>query len=154
MKESKFIKNNLKRWQALSEDIHSNSLKHKPGKMSEDFLQVGEDYSFSKTYYKSRSIKGVLNNFAAYLNLQFLNNKFKRKGLRYFFGTMLPYRLYNARRPLQLSLITFLVFMLIGALSAEQEENLSFIRQILGDSYVDMTLENIEKGDPMYVYKD
>lgn len=154
MKESKFIKNNLKRWQALSEDIHSNSLKRKPGKMSEDFLQVGEDYSFSKTYYKSRSIKGVLNNFAAYLNLQFLNNKFKRKGLRYFFGTMLPYRLYNARRPLQLSLITFLVFMLIGALSAEQEENLSFIRQILGDSYVDMTLENIEKGDPMYVYKD
>ena len=154
MKESKFIKNNLERWETLSDDIQSNTLKDQPGKMSENFLKMGEDYSFSKTYYNSRSIKGVLNNFAAYLNLQFLNNKFKRKGLRYFFGTLLPYRLYNARKPLQISLITFLLFMVIGALSAEQEENLSFIRQILGDNYVDMTLENIKKGDPMYVYKD
>ena len=145
MKESRFIKNNVKRWQELSKDIQANTLKDKPGKMSEDFLQIGEDYSFSKTYYKSRSIKGVLNNFAAYLNLQFLNKKFKRKGLIYFFGTLLPYRLYNARKPLQISLITFLLFMVIGALSAEQEENLSFIRQILGDNYVDMTLENIKK---------
>ena len=28
-----------------------------------------------------------------------------------------------------------------------------FLRVILGDSYVDMTLENIESGDPMAVYK-
>jgi uncharacterized membrane protein SpoIIM required for sporulation len=154
MKESKFIKNNIKRWQTLSKDIQDKSLKDKPGKMSEDFLQIGEDYSFSKTYYKSRSIKGVLNNFAAYLNLQFLNNKFQRKGILYFVTTLLPYRLYHARKPLQLSLVLFMLFMIIGALSAEQEENLNFIRQILGEDYVDMTLENIKKGDPMYVYKD
>lgn len=29
-----------------------------------------------------------------------------------------------------------------------------FVRLILGDGYVNMTLENIEKGDPMAVYKE
>ena len=30
----------------------------------------------------------------------------------------------------------------------------NFVRSILGDGYVNMTLENIEKGDPMAVYKE
>lgn len=32
--------------------------------------------------------------------------------------------------------------------------NPDFARLVLGDQYVDMTLENIQKGDPMAVYKD
>ena len=32
--------------------------------------------------------------------------------------------------------------------------NPDFARVVLGDGYVEMTLENIEKGDPMAVYKE
>ena len=41
---------------------------------------------------------------------------------------------------------------MIGVLAAVQEPE--FLRIVLGNGYVDMTLENIEKGDPMGVYKD
>ncbi|MEZ4980226.1 MAG: stage II sporulation protein M [Saprospiraceae bacterium] len=41
--------------------------------------------------------------------------------------------------------------MLIGALSSAMDPD--FVRQILGNSYVDMTLQNIANGDPMAVYK-
>ena len=42
-------------------------------------------------------------------------------------------------------------FALVGAFSSANEGE--FVRSILGDGYVNMTLENIEKGDPMAVYK-
>jgi uncharacterized membrane protein SpoIIM required for sporulation len=41
--------------------------------------------------------------------------------------------------------------MLIGVISSSGDSG--FVRLILGDSYVNMTLENIDKGDPMAVYK-
>lgn len=154
MKESKFISKNIDKWKSLSEDISDKSLSKKPEKMSSDFLQLNDDFSFAKTYYPSRTIRGILNDFTAHLNLKFQQNRFRRKGIKYFFDTQLPYRLYMGRKPLQLSLFVFLLCMIIGALSASQEPNLEFVRQILGDGYVDMTLENIKKGDPMYVYKD
>jgi uncharacterized membrane protein SpoIIM required for sporulation len=41
--------------------------------------------------------------------------------------------------------------MLIGVVSSAGDSG--FVRLIMGDSYVNMTLENIDKGDPMAVYK-
>ncbi|MGS0526904.1 stage II sporulation protein M [Zobellia nedashkovskayae] len=55
-----------------------------------------------------------------------------------------------ARIAYRLSCILFF-FSLVGAFSAANEG--TFVRSILGDGYVNMTLENIEKGDPMAVYK-
>ncbi|NNK81899.1 MAG: stage II sporulation protein M, partial [Flavobacteriaceae bacterium] len=47
--------------------------------------------------------------------------------------------------------IIFTVFTSIGVISAANDGE--FVRSILGDNYVNMTLENIEKGDPVAVYK-
>jgi uncharacterized membrane protein SpoIIM required for sporulation len=41
--------------------------------------------------------------------------------------------------------------MLIGAVSTQYDD--TFVRLILGDEYVNMTMKNIDKGDPMAVYK-
>lgn len=41
--------------------------------------------------------------------------------------------------------------MLVGVLSSAMDEE--FARVILGDSYIEMTKENIASGDPMAVYK-
>jgi uncharacterized membrane protein SpoIIM required for sporulation len=49
------------------------------------------------------------------------------------------------------ALLLFTVFTLVGALSAAYDD--SFVRVVLGDAYVNKTLENIEKGDPMAIYK-
>ena len=47
------------------------------------------------------------------------------------------------------------LFMLAGALLGifSQYQNSDFANYILGESYVNMTIDNIEKGDPMGVYK-
>jgi len=47
--------------------------------------------------------------------------------------------------------LMFVAFVFIGVFSSMKEE--SFIRGVLGDGYVDMTEENISKGDPFGVYK-
>jgi uncharacterized membrane protein SpoIIM required for sporulation len=44
-----------------------------------------------------------------------------------------------------------MISVAIGVISAANDDD--FVRLILGDSYVNQTLENIEKGDPMAIYK-
>ncbi|MFK7934257.1 MAG: stage II sporulation protein M, partial [Saprospiraceae bacterium] len=64
----------------------------------------------------------------------------------------LPQLLYNARRELLLSFLIFALGMLIGVLSGAMDSD--FAEVILGERYVEMTLENIRSGDPMAVYKE
>jgi uncharacterized membrane protein SpoIIM required for sporulation len=59
---------------------------------------------------------------------------------------------YILRRPFLYSFLIFAIAMLIGLVSQMRDD--SFARLILGDDYVNMTIENIRKGDPMGVYKD
>ena len=58
--------------------------------------------------------------------------------------------MYESRKLLLASFLIFLVSILIGIVS--QCLDPEFCRIILGDRYVDMTLENIAKGQPMAVY--
>ena len=56
----------------------------------------------------------------------------------------------DARRELLVSFIIFAVSALIGVVSATGDPD--FVRLVLGNSYVDMTLNNIANGEPMAVY--
>jgi uncharacterized membrane protein SpoIIM required for sporulation len=64
----------------------------------------------------------------------------------------LPILFYDARKDFRLSFLVFLGAFLIGLFSTMMDSE--FPRIILGNDYVDMTIENIKKGDPMAVYKD
>src|SRR5690606_31595845 len=55
------------------------------------------------------------------------------------------------RRYILYAFIAFGLLTFIGAVSAHNDE--SFVRLILGDGYVNMTLKNIKQGDPVAVYK-
>ena len=68
-----------------------------------------------------------------------------------FWTQEIPEIMYHCRKELLYSFLIFVVCAFIGAFSAANDDG--FVRLILGDRYVDMTLENIEKGDPMAVYK-
>jgi uncharacterized membrane protein SpoIIM required for sporulation len=59
--------------------------------------------------------------------------------------------MYHYRRYVAYAFIIFGAFVAIGALSAAYDD--SFVRLILGDHYVNLTLENIKKGDPVAIYK-
>jgi uncharacterized membrane protein SpoIIM required for sporulation len=58
--------------------------------------------------------------------------------------------MWEARRELFLSFVIFVVSAFVGFLS--QMLDPEFCRIILGDGYVDMTLQNIAEGEPMAVY--
>jgi uncharacterized membrane protein SpoIIM required for sporulation len=60
--------------------------------------------------------------------------------------------MWESRQALLLSFALFVLSFGIGVVSSII--NPDFARIILGDGYVDMTLTNIENGDPMAVYKD
>ena len=57
----------------------------------------------------------------------------------------------ESRREFSLAFWVFMLAFGIGILSCAMDAE--FQRMVLGDDYVDMTIENIESGDPMAVYK-
>jgi uncharacterized membrane protein SpoIIM required for sporulation len=60
--------------------------------------------------------------------------------------------IYRARKNLLFALISFLLYVAIGAVTTHFDPD--FPRTVLGDVYVNGTLENIRKGIPLNVYED
>jgi uncharacterized membrane protein SpoIIM required for sporulation len=56
----------------------------------------------------------------------------------------------EARKPMLYAFTIFFAAILIGIISTLNDD--TFVRLIMGDEYVNMTLENIKKGNPTDVY--
>ncbi|RZJ67546.1 MAG: stage II sporulation protein M, partial [Flavobacterium sp.] len=68
-----------------------------------------------------------------------------------FFKTEVPLIVYDHRKYILFSFILFFAFTAIGAISAAND--VTFVRIIMGDDYMNQTLENIANGNPVAVYK-
>ncbi|HEX2962297.1 MAG TPA: stage II sporulation protein M, partial [Ignavibacteriales bacterium] len=79
------------------------------------------------------------------------NKKEDKSRIIKFWTTELPLLFFKHRFMIFISSLIFIVSLLIGIISAANDSG--FTRAIMGDSYVNMTEENIEHGDPMSVYK-
>jgi uncharacterized membrane protein SpoIIM required for sporulation len=148
MREAMFIKKNVEKWKEYQHSETDN-----PDETAERFVTLIDDLSYAKTFYPKSKVTRWINGIASGIYLTIYKNK-KEKYSRIFtfwkFELPLLFKRYH-----NIFLFTFLVFSLfviIGVWSAKHDE--SFIRGILGDGYVDMTEENISKGDPFGVYKD
>lgn len=150
MREASFIKKNKKKW-LLFEDVLDKKTTISPNKLSDLYIEITEDLSYAKTFYPNSNTEAYLNSIAAKSHLKIYKTKKESKNrLISFFKTEFPLEFANHHKLLLISFATFLFFAIIGAYSASQDA--SFVRLILGDGYVNMTLANIEKGDPMAVY--
>ena len=67
-----------------------------------------------------------------------------------FWKQELPAVMYEVRKPLFYAFVIFVLAGIIGAVSVVYDE--TFVRLIMGDAYVNMTLENIKNGNPTRVY--
>lgn len=146
MREGQFIKQNKARWDSYKEPTDD------PDEMAKRFTYLVDDLGYAKTHYPFSKITKYINGIAAGIYLSIYRNK-KDKGNRFvtFFKTELPLILYSNRRVLRFALCFFFAFLLIGVFSQWQDPR--FVRGILGDAYVNMTEDNIAKGDPFGVYK-
>lgn len=151
MREAAFIKQNKQKWLDFERQIYAKENSN-PDELSKLYIHLVNDLSYAQTFYpKSKTIL-YLNSLAAKsFQKIYRTQKEDANKLIYFFKTEVPLLMYEYRRYVLYAFIFFSIFVFIGALSASKDE--TFVRLILGNDYVNTTMENIEKGDPMAIYK-
>ncbi len=150
MREAAFIHRNKDKWQRLESALEG--LDHISADEASDlYIQLTDDLSYARTFYPDSKITEHLNGLAVRLHHHIYRNKRTPRGRIISFWTReVPLAMAKARPHLLTAFIVFFIAMCIGALSARHDE--TFVRLVLGDGYVDMTLDNIRRGEPMAVY--
>ncbi len=148
MREANFLKQNADKWKAYESELKQHQ---HPDLLADRFIELTDDLSYAKTFYPGSATAKYLNGLTGLFHQKIYRNK-KEKSARLvnFWRYELPFIFRFYHKQFLYAFIFFLVFCAMGALSAKYDEN--FIRLILGDAYVNMTNENIEKGDPFGVY--
>ncbi|MNK22215.1 hypothetical protein D3C87_404890 [compost metagenome] len=151
MREVAFIKQNKEKWLEFEQAIFGKAKKN-PDELASLYIHLVNDLSYSQTYYPRSKTVVYLNHLAALTYQKIYKTKREESNrLIYFFKTEVPLIIYRYRRYVLYAFLLFFAFTAIGAISAANDGE--FVRLIMGDNYVNMTLENIEKGNPVAVYK-
>lgn len=151
MREAAFVKRHKEKWQ-LFEEILRNKQQVSPDKLSDLYIEITDDLSYAKTFYPRSNTIAYLNGIASAAHQKIYSNKKESKNRIFtFFKTEFPLEFRKYHRQLLIAFSVFVFFVFVGAYSAARDGD--FVRLIMGDAYVNMTLENIENGDPMAVYK-
>lgn len=150
MKETVFIRRRLEKWKEM-ENMVGDTVFATPDDVVKAYNEVTSDLAFAQTQYPDSSITSYLNDLALGLHRDLYRHKHTpwSQIVRYWTHDI-PLAVYEARNGLLISLVFFLGCCLVGAVSTLADPE--FPRFILGDYYVDMTLDNIAAGNPMAVY--
>lgn len=147
MREGQFIQQNIEKWKTYQYEPTTD-----PDETARRFTELVDDLGYSRTFYPHSKVTEYLNRLASGIYLGIYKNK-KEESSRIvrFWKTELPVIVRKHHRELLYSLIIFLIFAIMAAFSASHDQH--FVRGVMGDNYVEMTEENIAKGDPFGVYK-
>ena len=150
MKEVTFIRRNIEKWKE-TEKVVERAASLSPDQLADAYTDLTADLAFAQTHFPTSRITIYLNNLASALHNEIYRNK-REKWTRIitFWTQEVPRNMHDARRELLTSFLIFVASALIGVLSAANDPD--FVRLILGNGYVDMTLDNIANGEPMAVY--
>ena len=150
MKEVTFIRQNIEKWRS-AELVVDTVGETEATQLADTYIDVTSDLAFAQTHYPESKITRYLNNLASALHNEiYRSQRYRWSRLLTFRTDEVPRTMWEARRELLISFIIFLASALVGMLS--QLFDPEFCRIILGDNYVDMTLQNIANGEPMAVY--
>lgn len=150
MKEAIFIRQNLAKWQNYEQDL-MRVKNLSPDYLAEAYGELTSDLSFAQTHYPDSTITTYLNGVTAQYHQVIYNTKRDNVSrLLTFWTRELPVAMWQARRAMLLSLVLLLVGIAIGAVSSYADPE--FERVVLGDEYVEESLENVEYGEPMGIY--
>ena len=151
MNEIQFLHKNIKKWEAFEAILDNNSPAN-PDELSELFINLTDDLAYSRTYFPQTKATQYLNQLAQKAHRIIYQNQANNKNrIKTFWATEFPLLIYASRKEIFVSFSILVISVLIGILSTKYDEG--FTRIILGDGYVNMSLSNIQKGDPLAVYK-
>lgn len=151
MRETRFIEQNQDKWAKFEKNLKSG--RSNPDELSRQFVEITDDLSYSRTFYPNRSVRVYLNNIAQKVFYSVYKNQ-KSRLFRFFnfWKEDIPQVIYESRRSFWLALAVFLFAAFIGVFSSYMDPE--FVRVVLGDTYVDNTIRNIQMGRPMAVYQN
>lgn len=148
MREGRFIKKNIDKWKQYQYETATD-----PDEMAQQFTELVNDLGYSKTFYPQSKVTLYLNGLASKIYLGIYKNKREESSRIWrFWKTELPVTVRKYHRELLYAFLLFTSFALMAAFSTAQDQ--SFVRGVLGSDYVEMTEDNIARGDPFGVYKD
>ena len=151
MRESLFVKRNTDKWQAIEQQPSATVARMDPDELTERFVELTDDLSYARTFYPNSNVTRYLNGLTAQMHRGLMQNRRDdRSRFVTFWQYELPLLFRQSHRLLAVSAGIFLAACILGWVSAAHDN--TFVRLILGDQYVNMTLENIKKGDPLGVY--
>lgn len=120
--------------------------------MAKEFTQLVDDLAYAKTFYPTSKVTRYINTQASKIYLSiYRNRKEESNRLVTFWKYDLPLLIRKHHRTMLFSLIVFVVFFCIGFFASRQDEQVA--RDFLGDDYVDLTIKNIENGNPFGIYE-
>lgn len=152
MREAAFAKQNKDKWLKF-ESVLRNNIQINPDELSALYIEITDHLSYAQTFYPNSNTHRYLNGISVLAHQKIYKTKREsRKRFITFYTQEFPLFFSQYHKQLLIAFLTFSLFAVIGAFSAATDGD--FVRLILGDGYVNMTLQNIENGDPMAVYKD
>ncbi len=150
MREVAFIKKNKEKWLNIESLLKQKNTT--PESLSKSFDTLNNDLSFSQTYYPKSKLVNYLNGLTSQLYHKIYKPKTDWLGIKQLFTKEVPLIMYNYRKIHYFIMVFFVFCLSLGALSSHYDD--TFIRSVLGDFYVDRTIENIQNGDPTAVYNN
>lgn len=149
MKEITFLKDRSGKWEEFEKMLkekHTN-----PRELAGLFIEVTDDLSYSRTHYPKSKTTLYLNGLAARVHQEIYKNKKENRGrILAFWKTEVPLSMGLHQKQLLLSFVIFTICTVIGFISEMYDEN--FVRLIVGDAYVDETIQRIRNGNPLGIY--
>ncbi len=151
MREVLFIQSNKEQWKQYEKALANDTL------LSSDYLcsmylQVLNDLGYAQTFYPNSTVTQYLNALTAQIYQKIYKRKpIQQNRVKYFFKTEVPLIVYQYRSYLAFTVVIFFITVAIGVISGHYDQ--SFVRLVLGDTYINTTLDNIQSGDAMAIYK-
>jgi uncharacterized membrane protein SpoIIM required for sporulation len=147
VREALFIKKNKEKWTKIQQSESADA-----DEMADDFTEMVNDLAYVKTFYPGSKVTQFLNGQASKIYLSiYRNRKEDTNRIINFWKYDLPLTIRKYHRVIFFVFILFCVFYTVGFFSSRQDE--TFTRRILGDGYVDKTIQNIEDGNPFGIFQ-
>jgi uncharacterized membrane protein SpoIIM required for sporulation len=150
MKEITFLKQNAQKWEEYEKVMDEKNSIH-PTKLTNMFIEVTDDLAFANSNYNQTNTNNYVNGLASRVHHLVYKNK-KETGNRFitFYTKELPLLFGRYHKNLFYAFLVTALATFIGVISQIYDD--SFVRLILGDYYVDSTIERIKKGNALGIY--
>jgi uncharacterized membrane protein SpoIIM required for sporulation len=147
LREALFIKKNRERWLKNQMEPPEDA-----DEMAREFTQLVDDLAYAKTFYPSGKVTQYINTEASkiYLNI-YKNRREESNRLVTFWKYDLPLTIRKHHGTILFSFIIFVVFWCLGFFISKYDQSVA--RSFFGDGYVELTQDNIDKGNPFGIYE-